>query len=339
MATTTHDDVRGIHDGHDRARERDRGREARKPGEIPKRGWFDIAIRVKNEVNKDNVSLIASGLALYALLAVFPALAAAVSIYGLFASPGDIAQHLNAFSSVLPSDATKILQQELQSLSGQHQALGFGLVLGIAIALWSARKGMTALMTTMNVAYDERETRHWFKQILVSMGFTIGAVVGFLVVMSLIVAVPLALKFLPLGKAAEVVILALRWILLWFIAVFGMACVYRYAPSRREAQWRWLTSGSAIAATLWLAGSLLFALYAHYSDTYGKTYGALGGVVVLLMWFYLTGYVIILGAEINSEMERQTRMDTTAGPEKPLGQRGAYSADTVGPSKEEAKGK
>ena len=337
MATTTHDDVRGIHDVSDRARERDRGREARKPSEIPKRGWFDIAVRVKNEVNKDNVSLIASGLALYALLAVFPALAAAVSIYGLFASPGDIAHQLDAFSSVLPGDATKILQDELQALSGQHQALGIGLVVGILIALWSARKGMTALMTTMNVAYDERETRHWFKQILVSMAFTIGAVIAFLIVMSLIVAVPLALKFLPLGKAAEVVILALRWILLWFIAVFGMACVYRYAPSRREAKWRWLTSGSAIAATLWLAGSLLFALYAHYSDSYGKTYGALGGVVVLLMWFYLTGYVIILGAEINSEMERQTRVDTTAGPEKPMGQRGAYSADTVGPSKDEQK--
>lgn len=335
MATTTHDDVRGIYDGADH--EHDRGRHARKPSDIPKQGWLDIAIRVKNEVTKDNVSLIASGLALYALLAVFPALAAAVSIYGLFASPGDIAHQLDAFAGVLPAAGTQVLQDELTSLSGRDQALGIGLVVGIAIALWSARKGMTALMTTMNVAYDERETRHWFKQILVSMAFTIGAVIGFLVVMSLIVAVPLVLKVLPLGKAAEVVILALRWILLWIIAVFGMACVYRYAPSRREAQWRWLSWGSAIAATLWLAGSLLFALYAHYSDTYGKTYGALGGVVVLLMWFYLTGYVIILGAEINSEMERQTKADTTAGPEKPLGQRGAYSADTVGPSKDEQK--
>jgi membrane protein len=330
MATTTHDGVRGIHDS-------DRGREARRPSEIPKRGWLDIAIRVKNEVAKDNVSLIASGLALYALLAVFPALAAAVSIYGLFASPDDIARHLDAFAGVLPADATKVLQDQLQSLSGQDKALSVGLVIGVVIALWSARKGMTALMTTMNVAYDERETRGFFKQIFVSMAFTLGAVVGFLLVMTLIVAVPLALKAIPLGQATEVIILGLRWILLWLIAVFGMACVYRYAPSRREAQWRWLTWGSAIAATLWLAGSLLFALYAHYSDTYGKTYGALGGVVVLLMWFYLTGYVIILGAEINSEMERQTRVDTTAGTEKPLGQRGAYSADTVGPSKEDTR--
>jgi membrane protein len=337
MATTTHDDVRGIHDNRDRTRERDRGREARKPTEIPKRGWFDIAVRVKDEVAKDNVSLIASGLALYALLAVFPALAAAVSIYGIFASPGEIAHHFDAFSGVFPTDATKILQDELQSLSGKHQALGIGFAIGVVIALWSARSGMTALMTTMNVAYGERETRGFFKKILVSMAFTIGSIVGFLVVMALVVAVPLALKALPLGPAAAIVILAFRWILLWFMAVFGMACVYRYAPSRREAQWRWITWGSAIAATLWLAGSLLFALYAHYSGTYGKTYGALGGVVVLLMWFYLTGYTIILGAEINSEMERQTRIDTTTGHEKPLGERGAYSADTVGPTKDEAK--
>jgi membrane protein len=329
MATTTHDDVRGIHDSDDR------GRHARTPSEIPKHGWLDIAIRVKNEVAKDNVSLIASGLALYALLAIFPALAAAVSIYGIFASPADMAHHLDVFAGILPADATKILQDQLQALSGKDQALSVGLVVGVLIALWSSRKGMTALMTTMNVAYDERETRGFFKQIVVSMAFTVVAIIGFLAVMTLIVAVPLALKALPLGPATEMVILALRWILLWLIAVLGMACVYRYAPSRREAKWRWLSWGSAIAATLWLAGSLLFALYAHYSDTYGKTYGALGGVVVLLMWFYLTGYVIILGAEINSEMERQTKADTTAGPSKPLGQRGAYSADTVGPSKDE----
>jgi membrane protein len=336
MATTTHDDVRGIHDARDRTDDR-HGRRARKPSDIPRHGWLDIAIRVKNEVAKDNVSLIAAGLALYALLAVFPALAAAVSIYGLFASPADIARHMDAFAGVFPADATRILQDQLQSLSGRDDALSLGLIIGVVIALWSARKGMVALMTTMNVAYDETESRGFFQQIFVSMGFTIGGVIGFLVVMTLIVAVPLALRALPLGPAAEIVILVLRWVLLWMMAVFGMACVYRYAPNRHEAQWRWLTWGSAGAATLWLAGSLLFALYAHYSGTYGKTYGALGGVVVLLMWFYLTGYCIILGAEINSEMERQTREDTTQGPAKPLGERGAYAADTVGPSKDQEK--
>lgn len=335
MATTTHDDVRGIHD----ARERERGREARKPSEIPARGWLDIAVRVKNEVAKDNVSLIAAGLALYALLAIFPALGAAVSIYGLFASPQDIAHHMNAFSGVLPTEATQILQKQLQTLTQQEGALNVALIAGVAIALWSARKGMVALMTTMNVAYDEQERRGFFKQIFVSMLFTVGAILGFLIVMLLIVAVPIAVHFLPLGPFASVVILVLRWILLWFLAAFGMAVIYRYAPDRKHAQWRWLSWGSGIAASLWLLGSAAFSLYARHSTSYGETYGALGGVVVMLMWFLLTGFTVILGAEINSEMERQTRRDTTENPDKPMGSRGAYAADTVGPSKEEARKK
>ena len=327
MATHAHTGEEHVDDRHD-----SRGRHARSPTEIPKRGWLDIAMRVKNEVTKDNVSIIAAGLALYALLAVFPALGAAVSIYGLFASPEQIAQHMNSFSGVLPAQATQILQEQLQSLSGQEQALSVGLVLGVLIALWSARKGMVALMAATNIAYDEDEERGFFKQILVSLVFTIGAVVGFLAVLLLTIAIPLALEMLPLGRAAEVVILVARWVLLWGLAVLGMAVVYRFAPDRNEPQWKWLTWGSGIAATLWLIGSLLFALYARNTASYGETYGALGGVVVLLMWFFLTGYCIVLGAEINSEMERQTKEDTTQGPAKPMGQRDAYAADTVGES-------
>ncbi len=325
MATHAHTGEGQFGDRHDT-----RGRHARSPTEIPKRGWLDIAIRVKNEVTKDNVSIIAAGLALYALLAVFPALGAAVSIYGLFASPEQIAQHMNSFSGVLPAEATQILQNQLQSLSGQEQALSVGLVLGVLIALWSARKGMVALMTAINVAYDEDEERGFFKQILVSLAFTFGAVVGFLAVLLLAVAVPLALEMLPLGRAAEIIILVVRWALLWGMAVLGMAMVYRFAPDRRQPKWKWLTWGSGVAATLWLIGSLLFAIYARNTASYGETYGALGGVVVLLMWFFLTGYCIVLGAEINSEMERQTEEDTTQGPAKPMGQRDAYAADTVG---------
>jgi membrane protein len=309
-----------------------RGRQARKPTEIPARGWWDIAVRVKDELNKDNVSIIAAGLALYALLAVFPALGAAVSIYGLFASPEQIAQHITSFEGVLPAQATEILQSQLQSLSGQQEVLSFGLVIGVLIALWSARKGMVALMTAVNVAYDEREERGFIKQIFVSLVFTVGAVIGFLAVVLFAVAVPLAIEFLPLGRAAEIVILVVRWAVLWFLAVSGMAIIYRFAPDRHEPKWKWLSVGSCVAATLWLIGSLLFAIYARSTASYGETYGALGGVVVLLMWFYLTGYSLVLGAEINSEMERQTKKDTTEGPSKPMGQRDAYAADTLGPS-------
>lgn len=316
---------------------RDRGRDAKRPTDIPLRGWWDIAVRVKREMTTDNVSIIAAGLALYALLAVFPALAAAVSIYGLFASPADIAQHLQQVTPTLPSDAAGILERQVQDLSQRQQALSIGVVVGILLALWSARKGMVALMTATNVAYGEDEERGFFKQLFVSLAFTIGAVLGFLAVLLLGVAVPVGLAFLPLGPAAAAVLQIARWILLFGVAIFGLAIVYRFAPDRREAQWQWVTPGSLVAATLWLGGSLLFALYVRNWGSYGDTYGALGSVIVLLMWFYLTGYAVILGAEINSELERQTKRDTTEGAPKPMGQRGAYSADTVGPSARELK--
>lgn len=322
----------GAMDASESAGRPDRGREADRPSDISGRGWLDVAMRVKNEVARDNVSLIAAGLALYALLAVFPGLAAAVSIYGLFASPEQIAGHMQAFEGVLPTEAAGILEQQLQSLSGRQQTLGVGLVVSLLLALWSARKGMVALMTATNVAYDEREERGFFKQIFVSLAFTLGAVFGFLAVLVLAVAVPLALGLLPIGRAAEIVIAIVNWSLLWLIAILGMSVVYRFAPDRREAKWRWLTWGSGIAATFWFIGSLLFALYAQKSASIGQTYGALGGVVVLLLWFYLTGYALVLGAEINSEMERQTKKDTTEGPSHPMGERGAYAADTVGPA-------
>jgi membrane protein len=314
----------------------DRGRTAERPQEIPAKGWWDIATRVRKEMTEDNIDIIASGLALYALLAVFPALAAAVSIYGLFASPDDVASHLQQVAAALPEDATRILQEQLGKLSQNTQdTLSVGIAIGIAVALWSARKGMVALMKVTNVAYDEDESRGFFKQLFVSLAFTIGAVIGFLAVLLLGVAVPFVLSLLPLGPAAELVLLAVRWLLLFGVAVLGLAIVYRFAPDRNKAQWRWITPGSFIAAVLWLIGSVLFALYVRNWGSYGETYGALGGVVVMLMWFYLSGYIIILGAEINAEMERQTKRDTTTGQPKPLGERGAYSADTLGPTAEE----
>ncbi|WP_153067361.1 YihY/virulence factor BrkB family protein [Steroidobacter cummioxidans] len=332
MARQAHADV-----GMENLREH-RGRAAERPREIPARGWWDIARRVQKELTADNVSIIAAGLAMYALLAAFPALAAVVSIYGLFASPADIANHIQQVAPVLPQQAQMILQQRLTILSQHPQStLSAGILIGIALALWSSRQGMVALMTATNVAYNQREHRGFFKQLFVSLAFTVGGIMGFLVVLLLGIAVPLVLSLVPLGAATQGVLLVARWLLLFAAAVLGLAIVYRFAPDRREAQWRWITPGSLIAATLWLAASVLFAVYAQNWGRYDQTYGALGGVVILLMWFYLTGYVIILGAEINSEMERQTKKDTTEGEPKPMGRRGAYSADTVGPSAGELK--
>jgi membrane protein len=203
-------------------------------------------------------------------------------------------------------------------------------VVSLLLALWSARQGITALMTATNIAYHQPERRSFFKQVLISLAFTAGGVLGFLLMLLLGVAVPLVLNALPIGPVVSTVILVFRWVFLWASAVLALAVVYRYAPDRQNAKWRWVTWGSGIAATVWLIGSLLFALYVQNFGSYGKTYGALGGAIVLLTWFYLEGFALILGAEINAEMEHQTAVDTTEGPPAPMGQRGAYVADTLG---------
>ncbi len=311
----------------------DRGREARRPQEIPARGWWDILWRVFKRLGSDNVTLVAGGLATYALLSVFPGLAAAVFFYGLVTTPADVAKHLSIFSGMLPPGVWAIFNTQLQSLTRHPQStLSTAAGVSVLVALWSARSAMSSLMTATNIAYAETEKRNFFIQVLISLAFTIGAVLGFIALIVLGIAVPVALKVLGTALWVQWVVDALQWVLLWGFAVLGLAFVYRYAPAREHARWHWVTWGSAIAATLWLVASGVFAFYVRTFADYGKTYGALGGVIALLMWFYLSSIIVVLGAEINSEMERQTRHDTTVGPEAPMGQRGAYAADTLGPA-------
>ncbi|MEA3179937.1 MAG: rane protein [Gammaproteobacteria bacterium] len=312
-----------------------RGRDARHPGQLPAAGWRDILLRVWQKIGQDNASLVAAGIALNTLLAVFPALGVAVLIYGLFSSPAGVAADMKPFFEILPPDAAKLLQDQLQSLvTPAHVKLGVGAVLSALLAFWSARQGIVALMTATNIAYYERERRGFFTQIAISLGFTLSAVAAFLVMLGLGVAVPLVIQVLPLGPAAAAAILVFRWVLLWLFAIGALTVVYRYAPDRNPAKWQWVTWGSAVAATLWLSGSVLFELYVKNFSSYGVTYGALGGVIVLIMWFYLGGFAVVLGAEINAEMEHQTAVDTTEGPPKPMGKRGAYVADTLGKTPE-----
>jgi membrane protein len=308
-----------------------RGRHAQHPAELPAAGWRDILLRVWEKLGEDHTSLVAAGIALNTLLAVFPALAVAVLIYGLFSSPAAVEADIKPFIGILPPEAAKLLQEELQSLvAPTHVKLGIGAIVSALLAFWSARQGIVAVMSATNIAYYERERRGFLKQIAISLGFTLAAVVAFLMMLVLGVAVPLVLQFLPLGPVAATAILVIRWVLLWLFAAGTLAVVYRYAPDRHTAQWQWVTWGSAAAATLWLTGSVLFELYVKNLSSYGVTYGALGGVIVLIMWFYLGGFAVVLGAEVNAEMEHQTSTDTTVGPPKPMGERGAYVADTLG---------
>jgi membrane protein len=312
--------------------ETDRGRRAQRPKDITWRGWWDVIWRVKDQLDADNVSIVAGGLALFGLLAIFPTLAAVVAIYGIVASPEAVAGQMQAFSDLLPPATLEILQNQLNQLVGQrNEALSIGVVVSIALAMWSARKGMVALITAMNVAYNEHDRRSFLMRLLISLFFTVCAVLAFVVLVAIGVAVPLVLAFFPLGSATQWVLLGVRWLLLWVMAVFALSVLYRFAPHRSRPRWEWVNPGAIIAATLWLASSLVFAIYVRNFNSFGEAYGAIGGVVVMLMWFYVSSYVVILGGEINSELERQTLKDTTTGAEKPMGERGAFSADTVGP--------
>jgi membrane protein len=311
----------------------DRGRSARWPKDIPVIGWWDILTRVIKRLSGENITLICGGMAMYALLSVFPALAAAVSIYGLFATPADAIKEVQSFAGVLPPGVWEIFRSQLETITRHETStLSIAAVLGLGIALWSARSAMSALMSGTNLAYGEREKRKFYVQVLTSLALTVGAVAGFLVMLLLGVVIPVTLNLLGTSRWIQWAADALQWALLWAFTVGALAMVYRYAPARHRARWHWVKWGSIMAATLWLAMSATFAFYVQAFGSYGKTYGALGGVISLLMWFYLSSVIVVLGAQINAEMERQTREDTTEGPAVPMGQRGAFAADTVGPS-------
>ena len=309
------------------------GRAAASPEEIPKQGWRDIFTRVRQNLGRDNTSVVAAGIGLHALLAVFPVLAVVVSVYGMFASPQNVANDLQFFLSALPDDAAKLLTTQLQSLAAsRNHTLGFGAVAATLLALWNSRKGMGAVMTATNIAYKEKEQRGFLYKLFLSIAFSLAAILIFAVMLMVGVAVPLLLQQASLGRAAATALLISRWVVLWSFAVLGFSFAYRYAPDRQRPKWRWVTLGSVIAASVWILGSLAFSEYVRNFGSYGKTYGALGGVIVLIMWFYLMGFTIVLGAEINAEAEHQTAVDTTEGPPAPMGERGAYVADTLGRS-------
>ncbi|MGH8295541.1 MAG: YihY/virulence factor BrkB family protein, partial [Steroidobacteraceae bacterium] len=263
-------------------REPGRGRSARTPSEIPGAGWRDVLLRVLKKLGQDNVSLVAAGVALNTLLAVFPALAVLASVYGMFASPAQVAKEIAPFYGIVPHGAASIIQAQLQALARpRNQTLGIGAIVSFVVTIYYSSMGVSALISATNIAYTERERRGFIKLILVAIGFALGAVVGFVLMLLLTVFVPIALQHLPLPGFVSMAALVFRWVLLWVFAILGLAIVYRYAPSRENPQWRWVSWGSVIAATLWLVASFLFSLYVRDFGTYGKTYGALGGVIVL----------------------------------------------------------
>jgi membrane protein len=314
-----------------------RGRSAEQPGDIPTTGWRDILLRVLKNVSRHNLSLVAAGLAMYALLSIFPALTAALSLYGLFITPAHAVQQINSLAHMLPAQGWQLVSQQLQEVAS-HTSGTLSVSAGIAllVALWSVRSGMSSLIAAMNIAYEEDEKRHWLWQVVLSLLFTLVLLLGMLVLLALGFAIPLVLTVLGSSEWVKLTAEVLRWVLIWAFSIIALGLLYRFAPARRQAQWQWVSWGSVIAATLWLIGSLLFSFYLQSFGSYQKTYGAVGSVVVLLMWFYLSSFFLMLGAQINAEMEHQTARDTTEGTPRPMGRRGAQMADTLGPGADSA---
>jgi membrane protein len=306
------------------------GRQAQAPTQIPPRGWWQVTRRAFAESKADHVPMLAGGVAFFAFLAVFPALIAALTIYGLIADPAEVAAQVEGLAATLPQEAQPLIADQLGSVvAGSDRALGLGLVVSLLAALWSASSGTGNLIQAVNIAYDEEETRGFLKLRGTALLLTLGAIVFVLLTLTLVAVVPAVLDALPLGLAGTVLAQVLRWALLLAVVVGALAVVYRVAPDRDAPRFRWASTGALVAAALWLAGSVLFSFYVDNFGSYNRTYGALAGVVVLLLWLYLTSYVVLLGAEINAEAERQTERDTTRGEPLPMGERRAQAADQV----------
>jgi membrane protein len=301
------------------------GRYADRPEQIPRRGWFDILMRVKNQMDEDNLDIVAAGIAFYCFLAIFPALGAAISIYGLLVNPSTAQQQLTQMASFLPDQVQPLISQILTQIAGRSgQALGWGLLISILLGLWSANNGTKSLVKGLNIAYDQKETRGIIKLSALTLLFTLGGIIVVIFSAALIVALPVAINAIPLPQTLK------TWPILGLIVLCTLSILYRYAPNRNNPKWRWVTWGSTLATIIWLAGSVGFSFYVSNFGNYNATYGSVAAVVILLFWFLLSSYSILLGAELNTEMEHQTMKDSTKGADKPMGKRGAYPADDLG---------
>jgi membrane protein len=308
-----------------------RGRNASTPSEIPAAGLKDVFWRLYAAINEDRVMLVAAGVTYYLLLALFPAISALVSLYGFFANPSQIAERIQFLSSVMPSEALDIFIQQLRSLATQDgSTLSLGLIFGLGIALWSSNNGIKALFQAMNVAYEEEEKRSFLKLTGVSLLFTLGALVLVIVLTVAVGVVPAVLSFLSIGGIAEAAISLLRWPLMLFFVMGGIALLYRYGPSREPARARWLTWGTGFATIFWLIASITVSYYLANFANYNATYGTLGALIGFMVWTWVSVVIVIVGAELNAELEHQTAQDSTTGPDEPMGKRGAYMADHLG---------
>ena len=329
------------HRANPRSGERDRaefddgrGRFAERPSEIPARGWKDILLRVYDGISDDRILANAAGVTFYALLALFPGIAALVSIYGLFADPSTITSHIDAIAGFAPGGAIEVIRDQLTRLTAQGRTtLGISFLVSLVISLWSANSGIKALFDALNVVYGEKEKRSFIRLNAMTLCFTVATIAFLLIALAGVVALPVIVNYLPLPGATSLLLKIAPWPILLVLVALGLNLIYRYGPSRTEPRWQWITWGSTFAAIAWLAASALFSWYAASFGSFNKTYGSLGAIIGFMTWMWLSIIVVLVGAKLNAEIEHQTARQSTTGRPKPLGQRGAKIADTIGPAR------
>lgn len=276
-----------------------------KPSEISASGWKKIALRVKDEIGENNVSIVSAGVAFFAFLAVFPAIGALVSIYGIAMNPESIQQQLDTISTVMPDQALEIIQKQLEALvSTSGSALGWSMALGILLSLWSANKGTKSLFTGVDIAYGTRDDRGFIKQNALTLLFTLAAVILIIISMAVIVVFPAMVGYFGLPSGIETLIGYGRWIILAAVVIFFLSAIYKYAPAKATSKFKWVLPGALLATILWLIASWGFSFYVKNFGSYGEVYGSISAVVVLLLWLFLTSFIILIGAELNSEIEK-----------------------------------
>ena len=306
------------------------GRMANSPTEIPWPGWKRVIRRTWDEIISDRVGLVAAGCAFYGTLALFPAISMLVSLYGLVFDPVSVEPQLATLQDLLPPAAFQLISERVHMLVTKPQGtLTTGLLISSAVALWSSATGTKSIISALNLAYEERERRSFLRFQLTAFVMTLIALCGAALGLGLVVALPPALAFLGFRDDAAAMVRAASLLLLVMFVMGSLSLLYRFGPCREAAQWRWVTPGSLLATILWVLASVLFSYYVGHLATYDATYGPLGAVVGVMMWFFVTVYVVLLGAELNAELELQTARDSTDGPPRPLGRRGAYVADHV----------
>ena len=321
----------GLSTDRARAHEPGRGRQADTPAEIPVRGWRDILTRMFWATSANRVLSTAGSVAFFTLLAVFPGIAAIVSLYGLFADASTISGHLILLSGILPNGVLNLIGDQVNLVAQKgNDTLGGAFAISLVLALYSANSGIVALFDALNVVYNEREARSPLRLYATTFAFTLAGVAFTVLALTGVVALPVILRVVGMPALTEWLITAARWPVLLFGITGSLAVIYRYGPSRNGARWRWVTWGSAVAALLWVAASMLFSWYVATFDSYNRIYGSLGAGVGFMVWLWISAVIVLLGGELNAEMEHQMARDTTEGVGKPLGSRGAVMADHVG---------